>query len=77
MVMLELMSEAIYESLAKALDRLPNGYPRTDSGVEILILKKIFSAEEAASAAAAAGFSAESRSTVWIIPWPPPTTWHL
>ena len=44
------MSEAVFESLADALDRLPNGYPRTDSGVEILILKKIFAAEEAALA---------------------------
>jgi electron transport complex protein RnfB len=49
--MLHLMDEAIYESLANALNRLPNGYPRTDSGVEILILKKIFTAEEAALAA--------------------------
>ncbi len=48
--MLDLMSEASFQSLASALDRLPNGYPRTDSGVEILILKKIFSAEEAALA---------------------------
>ncbi len=48
--MLELMSEANFHSLANALDRLPNGFPRTDSGVEILILKKIFSAEEAALA---------------------------
>ena len=44
------MSEETFESLADALDRLPNGFPRTDSGVEILILKKIFAAEEAALA---------------------------
>jgi NAD-dependent dihydropyrimidine dehydrogenase PreA subunit len=48
--MLDIMSGAVFESLANALDRLPNGYPRTDSGVEILILKKIFTAEEAALA---------------------------
>jgi electron transport complex protein RnfB len=48
--MLKNMSDAGYEALANALDRLPNGYPRTDSGVEILILRKIFSAEEAALA---------------------------
>jgi Pyruvate/2-oxoacid:ferredoxin oxidoreductase delta subunit/DNA-binding Lrp family transcriptional regulator len=36
-----------YEQLAKALDNLPNGFPRTTSGVEILILKKIFSCDEA------------------------------
>jgi electron transport complex protein RnfB len=48
--MLNIMSEQVFESLASALDRLPNGYPRTDTGVELLILKKIFSAEEAALA---------------------------
>jgi electron transport complex protein RnfB len=36
-----------YERLAHALDRLPNGFPRTQSGVEIAILKKIFSPIEA------------------------------
>jgi Na+-translocating ferredoxin:NAD+ oxidoreductase subunit B len=37
-----------YARLAGALDALPNGYPRTASGIELLILKKLFSAEEAA-----------------------------
>ena len=32
-----------YERLADALDRLPNGFPRTPSHVEIRLLKKIFS----------------------------------
>ncbi len=36
-----------YRALADALDRLPNGYPRTESGVEILILRKLFTAGEA------------------------------
>ncbi|MBW2120942.1 MAG: hypothetical protein JRH07_03735, partial [Deltaproteobacteria bacterium] len=40
----------IYERLAGALDRLPNGFPRTLSNVEIPLLKKIFSLEEAALA---------------------------
>jgi hypothetical protein len=40
-------AEVVYEKLAAALDRLPNGFPRTQSGVEILILKKIFTPEEA------------------------------
>jgi ferredoxin len=44
-----------YVQLAEALDRLPNGFPRTASGVEIQILKKIFSPEEAALAAALTG----------------------
>ncbi len=41
------MSDEIYERLAAALDRLPNAFPRTQSNVEIDILKKIFSPEEA------------------------------
>ena len=41
------MKDFIYETLATALDRLPNGFPRTSSNVEIRILKKIFSPEEA------------------------------
>ena len=41
------MSENVYSQLADALDRLPNGFPRTKSGVEIPILKRIFSPEEA------------------------------
>ncbi|MBN2619557.1 4Fe-4S binding protein [candidate division WOR-3 bacterium] len=41
------MSDVIYERLAEALDRLPNGFPRTPSGVEIPMLKKIFSEQDA------------------------------
>jgi electron transport complex protein RnfB len=41
------MSNDVFLELAEALDRLPNGYPRSDSGVELRILKKIFSPEEA------------------------------
>ena len=41
------MNEDIYDRLANALDQLPNGFPRTPSNVETLILKKIFSPEEA------------------------------
>jgi Na+-translocating ferredoxin:NAD+ oxidoreductase subunit B len=37
------MTDPIYVQLAGALDRLPNGYPRTESGVELRILEKIFS----------------------------------
>lgn len=44
------MEKDVYERLAAALDRLPNGFPRTSSGVEIRILKKIFSPEEASIA---------------------------
>ncbi|MBW1842248.1 MAG: 4Fe-4S ferredoxin, partial [Deltaproteobacteria bacterium] len=41
------MSEAIYYNLAKVLDTLPNGFPKTDSGVEIKLLKRIFRPEDA------------------------------
>ncbi len=41
------MTADVFEQLADALDRLPNGFPRTDSGIELRILKKIFSPEEA------------------------------
>ena len=42
------MSHDIYEQLADALDKLPNGFPRTPSNVETRILKKIIAPEEAA-----------------------------
>ena len=41
------MSEEIYQSLAKVLDTLPNGFPTTESGVEIKLLKRIFRPEDA------------------------------
>jgi ferredoxin len=41
------MTENVYRRLARVLDTLPNGFPATDSGVEIKILKKIFTPEEA------------------------------
>lgn len=44
------MARDVYEQLADALDRLPNGFPRTVSNVEVTILRKIFSPEEASLA---------------------------
>ncbi len=44
------MTDDAYEELARALDSLPNGFPRTPSSVEIQILKRIFSPEEASLA---------------------------
>ena len=40
----------VYENLAHHLDRLPAGFPATESGVELRILKRLFSEEEAAIA---------------------------
>jgi electron transport complex protein RnfB len=41
------MPENVYKRLAKVLDTLPNGFPATESGVEIKLLKRIFTPEEA------------------------------
>ena len=41
------MGDEVYYRLSKALDTLPNGFPSTDSGIEIKILKKIFTLDEA------------------------------
>lgn len=45
------MSDEIYSRLADAMDRLPNGFPRTPSNVELKILRKIYSPEDASLAA--------------------------
>lgn len=37
----------VYKRLAIKLDQLPNGFPATDTGVELKILRKIFAPEEA------------------------------
>ena len=37
----------VYKRLAKKLDELPNGFPSTESGVELKILQKIFTPEDA------------------------------
>jgi len=42
----------VYEVLATHLDNLPAGYPSTESGVEMRILKRLFSPEEAQIATA-------------------------
>ena len=42
------MSESVYEKLRERLDTLAMGYPKTESGVEIRILEKIYTEEEAA-----------------------------
>jgi ferredoxin len=39
--------DSTYERLAQVLDTLPSGFPRTESGIEITLLKKIFEPEEA------------------------------
>ncbi|QTA88234.1 4Fe-4S binding protein [Desulfonema magnum] len=46
------MENAVYEKLAKHLDKLPGGFPPTDSGVELRILKRLFTPHEAEIATA-------------------------
>lgn len=41
------MEGGIYKQLARHLDRLPGGFPSTDSGVELRILKRLFAPEQA------------------------------
>lgn len=41
------MKEDVYTRLRSFLDALPGGFPATDNGVEIKILKKLYSPEEA------------------------------
>src|SRR4030042_2412387 len=42
--------ENIYRKLAKHLDDMPGGFPSTESGVELRILRRLFTREEAALA---------------------------
>jgi electron transport complex protein RnfB len=41
------MEQEIYKRLAKHLDNLPGGFPPTENGVELRILKRLFTPEEA------------------------------
>jgi ferredoxin len=45
------VTEDVYRKLAQTLDAIPHGFPATDSGVELQLLAKIFTPEEAALAA--------------------------
>jgi len=41
------MTDDVYKRVAGVLDTLPNGFPATESGVEIKLLKKVFTPEQA------------------------------
>jgi len=45
------MQADVYRKLAQRLDDIPHGFPATESGVELRLLAKIFTPEEAALAA--------------------------
>ena len=44
------MTDDVYRKLARNLDTIPNGFPSTESGVELWLLQRIFEPEEAAIA---------------------------
>ncbi|MBU2490656.1 MAG: 4Fe-4S binding protein [Proteobacteria bacterium] len=41
------MPDEVYEKVAQVLDTMPNGFPHTETGTEIRLLKKIFEPDEA------------------------------
>jgi electron transport complex protein RnfB len=41
------MTDDVYRRLARRLDEIPNGFPETESGVELKLLAKMFTPEEA------------------------------
>ena len=41
------MADEVYRKLAQRLDAIPNGFPATESGIELRLLAKIFAPEEA------------------------------
>jgi Na+-translocating ferredoxin:NAD+ oxidoreductase subunit B len=43
------MTQTVYEQLARHLDDLPAGYPATESGVELRILRRLFTPETPSS----------------------------
>jgi Na+-translocating ferredoxin:NAD+ oxidoreductase subunit B len=43
----DLMENPIYQKLARHLDNLPGGFPSTETGVEMRILKRLFTPKEA------------------------------
>jgi electron transport complex protein RnfB len=56
------MSADIYRQLAHHLDNLPGGFPSTESGVELRILRRLFTPEEAELALHLTPIPAESQA---------------
>ena len=44
------LDQNVYKKLARRLDAIPNGFPETESGIELKLLAKIYTLEEAAFA---------------------------
>ncbi len=41
------MTDPVYRQLAQHLDAIPNGYPATQSGIELRLLERLFTPDEA------------------------------
>lgn len=57
----ETLSSDVYKKLAKHLDNLPGGFPATESGVELRILRRLFTPDEAELALAVTLIPEESK----------------
>jgi Fe-S-cluster-containing hydrogenase component 2 len=62
----------VYQRLAAHLDNLPAGYPATETGVELRILKRLFTPEEAAIAAGLTMMPEPAEAIAARLEQPPP-----
>lgn len=64
--------EQYYKDLALSLDKIPNGFPKTESGVELKLLAKLFSPDEAklASTLNHSGFTVREAAGINKLPEP-------
>ncbi|MBK7918728.1 MAG: 4Fe-4S binding protein [Chloroflexi bacterium] len=68
------MPQDLYQQLAHHLDNLPGGYPPTESGVELRILRRLFSPEEAELAMCLTVLPEEAKVVARRAHWPVPET---
>ncbi len=59
----------VYKRLAQRLDGLPNGFPATETGVELKILEKIFSPEDAETALLLKAFPENAETIAERLGW--------
>ena len=69
-----IMESDVYERLAKFMDDLPAGFPRSQSGVELRILRRLFTPEEASLALHLALIAEEARVIAVRVGMPLPET---
>ena len=68
------MTQDLYQQLAHHLDNLPGGYPPTESGVELRILRRLFSPEEAELAMCLTVLPEEAKVVARRVHWSVPET---